>query len=177
MVKSNWKRYKKIGMLTILCFSTLFLLYYFDRLKLDILIGKDSQGMHYNLITINSVLSGFMFTSLSLILSMTNTKTIKKLEQSKYMDSIYDNISIGIITSLISIALSLIMIFVIPDTPHSYIGNILIPFIELLSLIITIGCFMLSIFDVKLIIKHVRKDIVKSKIPQDEIDKVLKKYD
>jgi Fe2+ transport system protein B len=160
-----------------------------NMVDFSILTAKDSSGVHFNLITVNSVLAGFMFTALSLIIGLSNTETVMRLEKAHFMHAIYNNIVLGIIFSIVSIIISLIMIFIMPSI-ISFILNeggierfpivgdivfVFVPFFEITTLILAIGCFVLSVFDTRFIIKSVRKRLLKNTSSDEDMEKTLKK--
>lgn len=152
-------------------------------ISLDAFTGNESNSVHFNLITVNSVFAGFLFSSLTLLVGLSSTKTVIVLERSNYMESIYKNIISGLITSLVSIIASLICIFIVPSIKNnpvivdSYIiKNTLIylgPSIVLLFIIFTITSFFIAIKDVSLIIKSIRRKSLKSAPSKESVSKTL----
>lgn len=143
----------------------------------------------WNIITINSVFAGFMFTSLSILIGVLSSDTIKRLEKASLMEEIYKNIFCGIYCSLLSIVFSLVAIFIGPNV-LSYLSlqkqsvlngsliNIVtsvIPFLMIYTLILSILCFLGSVIDVKFIIKDLRKRLNKGSISEESKREVLKK--
>ncbi len=146
--------------------------YYFlivkGKINLSILTNTTDLSNHFNFITVNSVFVGFLFSSLSLILGLSGTSSIIRLEKAGFMENIYRNISMGIFLSFISIICSLSMIFLknyIIKIPLMF--YIVVPSIELLSLLLTLIVFFKATRDVWFIIKIIRNKIKKS-IPSDD---------
>ncbi|MBC5626075.1 hypothetical protein H8S10_11475 [Clostridium sp. NSJ-49] len=154
-------------------------------LSLSSLVGEGSESIHFNLITVNAVFAGFLFTSITFFIGVNNSKTVEILEQIDYMDKVYKNLNFGFIASLISIIFSLISIFILPaitasknflDSPIKvYILNTIMPAIVLVSMIYTIIKFLNALRHLQFIITSIRR---KSKInapSKERIEKTLQK--
>lgn len=158
--------------------SILIFLVFIDYIGgLDLKIISENQ---FNIITVNTVFAGFLFTSLGIIAGFSNNTSIRKFERIKTMDNIYNNISKGIIFSVLSITIGLIIVlfdfnFIIKNL---FIYNILKStgyIFELFFLIMSIIYFSLSVKYTFFAISVVRADI-KSKLPnQEEVKKILDK--
>ena len=93
-------------------------------IDLRTLIGENSESIHFNLITVNAIFAGFLFTAITFFIGVNTTKTVEVLERIDYMDKVYKNLNMGFIASLISIILSLVSIFVFPAISNvSWIYN------------------------------------------------------
>ena len=64
----------------------------------------------FNIMTMNTVFAGFLFTSLGIIAGFSDNVSIRKFERIKTMDNIYNNILKGIIFSILSIVIGLIIV-------------------------------------------------------------------
>ena len=64
----------------------------FGLLNLSPLIKNINDNL-FNIITVNSVFAGFLFTSITFFVGVSNTKTIVVFERIGYMQKIYDNYS------------------------------------------------------------------------------------
>lgn len=134
---------------------------------------------HFNIITISTVFAGFMFTSLGIIIGFNSNQAIRKFERISTMDKIYKNIIIGIIFSIISVCISLVLVIVkvdvLPETNSikSVIGVVAIV-LELYFLILTIVQFVIYVKHTYFAISVVRQDI-KSKLPtKEDMEETLK---
>lgn len=120
----------------------------------------------FDLISVSSILGGFMFTALSILISISYTEIVRMLEESGHMDTIYFNITVGLIMAFLAIILSIVSIFV--DLPvwiykHSYM-IILLQLKNYLIVFLVGGCiisFGLSILDLKFIVKRIRQRLYK----------------
>lgn len=182
-----WKKYKNIILMsiTMIILSGIFL--YFNLIDMSVLTDVGNESLHFNLITTNSVIAGFMFSSLSLMIGLSSTKTIRRMERASFMDGIYNNITIGIYASILSILISLSMIFIRPNIPLNvieyleereimYILKQGVPMVEVLSMLIGIGCFVLAVIDTKFIVKSVRKNH-RININKEDVKKTLEMID
>ncbi len=119
---------------------------------------QNSKDLYWNIINLNAIISGFMFTSLGIILSTADGKVMRYLATSTIVDKMYINIVFGIWAGIFSIALSLLMIF-INENIFEYLKNI-IPMVLIISIIFTLQCFIKVsiIFNLQCFIKST-KDI------------------
>ena len=131
-----------------------------NKIDLNILTGENRVTNNFNIITISSIFSGFLFTSLSLLLGFSSNKFLINLEHSGYMKDIYHYIIVGLITSFITIILAIGMIF-LKDIEKNIkiIFDFIIPSAELFTLGITILFFCKAIYDVTFVIRQIRKRI------------------
>jgi len=129
---------------------------------LDIIDLSSINDHHFDIITINAVFAGFLFSSLSLILGLGKDRVAVLLERMETTDKIYHIISVGIICNFLSIVFALINIFT---------QNVYSPFIhviEVAALISSMVYFMRAVRYVKLIIRMLRSEIRKQ-MPSEEI--------
>ena len=110
---------------------------------------------HFNIITVNTVFTVFLFTSLYILLGFLNERIIQFFQEAGAMKNVYKNIERGIGSSLISIIFSLINLIVV-DTIKDL--DIIVNFmygLELLFLIITIYYFLKTMKNLKIIINSI----------------------
>lgn len=183
------KEYKKIIKGIIISTIVMSILYLTGAINLTSLVDSNNSEICWNIITINSVFAGFMFTSLSMLISVITSDTIKRLERASLMEEVYKNILCGVYCSLISITFALIIIFILPNLfiylstqeksilkeIGNSIGEKLIPFLMIHTMILSILCFLGSVLDVSFIIKDLRKKINKSSISEENKREILKK--
>lgn len=141
------------------------------------LFSSPGASSYLDLITISSIIGGFMFTSLSILVSVSASSVIQRLERSKHMDSIFANIIVGLVLSIVVIVLSLLFIFIeLPE--KAQLNSVIITFRAFLNkvLIMGVGCsilsFTLSVFDLKFLIKAVRKN-KRTDMSEDDVKQVL----
>lgn len=127
-----------------------FIILYVLRKHGIIYINKNfNRGDHFNIITINSVLAGFLFTGLGIIIGGLGKEKIDRLENGGYLDKYYFAIYTAIFFNIISIIAAIIIIF------GMYAHDILIYF-EQVSLIISVLFFIKSMNNLRKIINKIR---------------------
>lgn len=70
----------------------------------------NNVDFHYNLITFNSVIAGFLFSGISILVSLISNPSIKRLWDNGYLDGLYHSGEIGIGMSVISIVMAFITV-------------------------------------------------------------------
>lgn len=125
----------------------------------------EDKSVHFDLLTVNSIIAGFMFSGLSLILGMSNSKTVEELERAKHMDKIYTNIIVGITFNVISIIISLLVLLQILPKIVVFLVSA-----EITFLIIGIICFGLSVLDLRFLIHNMRGEV--KRIDDNIIDEI-----
>ena len=89
------------------------IIYYFSFNHLDYFIKLyGNHDLHYNLITFNSVVAGFLFSGLSIMVSLISNANIKRLWDNGYMDCMYKAGALSILLSILSIVLSFLQIII-----------------------------------------------------------------
>ena len=169
----NWSKLIKLAYL----FIFIFLVYISYKGGLDFDIIAENQ---FNIITVNTVFAGFLFTSLGIVAGFSNISSIRKFERIDTMDKIYNNILKGIIFSIVSIVIGIVIAII---NFENIIKNTLIYntlkstsyICELFFLIMAIIYFCLSVKHTFFAISVVRMEI-KSKLPnQKKVKEVLEK--
>lgn len=132
------------------------------------------KNSHFDLITVNSIFSGFLFTSLSILLGFNNEEIIEFLEEGDYLDSVYQNVTKGLIFSIVSIITSILNLTIFES--YSYFINVLkyLHSAEMTFLVITIIKFIRAIIDLSFLISNIRT-YKKKKIKEDKINRGLNK--
>jgi len=137
-------------------------------------LGQDSS-YHINIITINSILSGFSLTNLGILISISDEQLVKKLEGTDVLVRRNTVISHSIIFGVISIVCALLFILKsiysinIPVDLYMF-KKILKTFIfnvEMLSLIFSIFYFLLSIKEMIKLLSYIY--VPKQKLSYDKI--------
>lgn len=80
--------------------------------KYDIFWTKiyNDNDFHYNLITFNSVIAGFLFSGISILISLISNNSVKRLWDCGYLDCLYKSGEISIFMSIGSIIMSFITV-------------------------------------------------------------------
>jgi hypothetical protein len=124
-------------------------------IDMSLFLGED-KSVHFDLLTVNSIIAGFMFSGLSLIIGMSNSKTVQELERAKHMDRIYTNIITGIVFNVFSIIISLVVLLRILTNVEIYLVSL-----EIMFLVVGIVCFGLSVIDLRFLIHSIRGEVKK----------------
>ncbi len=178
------KKYKYYILPLVLIFVTL-ILNSIGAIDLNSLTGDNKDSVHFNLITVNSIFAGFLFTAITFFVGINTTKTIEVLERIDYMDKVYKNLNMGFIASLISIMLSLITIFILPTIVEiswikefifiEYILLTIVPIIIIDSLIYTIIKFLIALKHLNFIISSIRRKAKLNAPSKDSVEETLKR--
>lgn len=161
------KRKKLTNWISLFIFVLLIVITYIGGIDLNIIAENQ-----FNIITVNTVFAGFLFTTLGIIAGFSNNPSIRKFERIDTMDNIYNSILKGIIFSISSIVIGLIIALF--NFQH-ILNNIFIYsmlksigyIFELFFLIMTIIYFSLSVKNTFFAISVVRLEI-KNKLPDKE---------
>lgn len=173
------KEYKRIIKSSIISIVIMVVLILVKLISFTSLVNPSNTDVCWNIITVNSVFAGFMFTSLSMLISVVFSDTVKRLERASLMDEVYRNILCGIYCSLLSIGFALIIIFILPNASFKGVlydlVNKAVPFFMVYTLVLSILCFLYSVLDVRFIIKDLRRRINKGTVTEERKREILKK--
>ncbi|OSA69912.1 hypothetical protein [Clostridium botulinum] len=141
-----------------------------------LLINVDAiKDNHFNLITANSVLTGFLLTSLSMLLGFLNEEIIQFFEEAGALKKVYNNIEQGIKYSLGSITMSIINLVI----SEKYITNkIMINYLyslEILLLVITLYYLFSTVKNLRILVDSIKLDRMKKR-NQRKANKGLDKF-
>lgn len=157
MINLSVKQRKIIGRIILVILPLIavsVLLFAFKCLDYDYFISESYKAVQFNVLTINSILLGFMFTSLGIFVSASEAKAIKV--ERDYIQ--YDLLVISIILGLISIGISLItnivIIIITTDLFFKFYKPLII--IEFFSLILGILMFLFTISDTIYVVARIR---------------------
>lgn len=133
MKLKNWIRLGivlllSIGGAVVLIRSPLFDIAKFDGLAPDV---------HYNAISMSATIGGFLFTGISILISVIDKERIKRLWDNSYLDNLYRSAFVGMIANVTTIIVAFLLVFL---NVEKQMVNILID-IEITSLIVGIVFF------------------------------------
>ena len=115
-----------------------------------------NQDLHYNLITFNSVIAGFQFSGLSILISLISNNSIKRLWDNGYMDCMYKSGVFSIVFSVASILISFSQVIIDLDS-HDKLICIMVSTEIILSLS-SIALFVYCVYELLSSIKILRND-------------------
>ena len=152
------KKYKVLIMLLFIAVASGIIIAYSNKFE-DYFVELYScnDDFHYNLITFNSVISGFLFSGISILVSLISNPSIKRLWDNGYLDGLYRSGEIGIIMSVISIIMAFVTvlkIIEIDSTEFIRIWTIFEITSAMGSLILFLYCVEELMFSIKTLRKH-----------------------
>lgn len=85
----------------------IFILIVYLSLKYEWIDTKElDKSNHINILTVNSIFAGFLFTSLGIIAGFMDKEKISNLDKNGYMDKYYNSIYLGLIFHILSAILA-----------------------------------------------------------------------
>lgn len=148
--KRNWIYLFVILVITILITVILFKNSIIKTDKIQKL-GSDFQ---YNIISTSSIIGGFLFTAVSILLSTLSIERIKRLWKHNYLDNLYRYSFTGIIANIISIISAIVLLcFTIDDSIIKYVIEI-----EITSLITGVVFFVCCMFKLFRLVKKLKAE-------------------
>lgn len=153
-MKFVYKQNYLYKLITLMIFSAvLCTISYYTKFSIIPMPTKDIADYHINILTVNSIFSGFALTNLSILLSITDDQLIKKLEGTDILQKRNIVIAHSIIFGSVSILISMFWVLKINlNFVVNLVSNIISEniqkfffYIEIFSLIISILYFLLSI--------------------------------
>lgn len=135
--RKNW--YKLVSVLAISILASILLL---KSSLFNIEIIKFlAPDFHYNAISMSSIIGGFLFTGISILISTIDKDRIKRLWDNNYLDNLYRAAFVGMVANVISIASAFCLLCLCFE---GVIADFIIS-IEITALIIGIVFFVWSI--------------------------------
>lgn len=148
------KKYFKRNRLNIITTIILVLILIFGyRYKCINIQYSFNDSEHFNILTINSILAGFVFTELGIISSAIDRPRISRLDSGGYLDDYFNGMYICITAHILSIVSSTLIIMRVFSV---YKYQLLC--LEELGLFVGIAFFIKSVFRLFKIIKKIRNN-------------------
>lgn len=91
-----------IGVSIVLFKSPLFDISKFEELAPD---------FHYNAISLSAIIGGFLFTGISILISVIDKDRIKRLWDCNYLDNLYCSAFVGMIANVATIIVAFLLVF------------------------------------------------------------------
>ncbi len=123
---------------------------FFDISKFEEL----APDFHYNAISMSAIIGGFLFTGISILISVIDKERIERLWNNSYLDNLYRSAFVGMIANVITIIVAFSLVFL--DLP-SKAEDIFIQ-IEITTLIIGISFFAWCIKHLLFIISKLKTE-------------------
>ena len=80
---------------------------FFDIIKFEEL----SPDFHYNAISMSARIGGFLFTGISILISVIDKERIKRLWDCNYLDNLYRSAFVGMTANIATIAVAFLLVF------------------------------------------------------------------
>lgn len=109
---------------------------------------------HIDILTINSIFIGFLFTTLGILVGFLGNRKIANSDKAGYMDEYYNTVYFGLFFFVTSAACSLLAIFI-----NNLDDNPIILIIEQLTIMFGVAFFIKAIINLANIIKKIRNDL------------------
>ncbi|ADU27202.1 hypothetical protein [Ethanoligenens harbinense] len=142
----------------------------------------NQSGFHFNMVTINSIFAGFLYTNYSLLLGLLDNDTVQKLLGTSVIRRRNDRIFAGIVCAVISIITGVILAIVTAGNTTNSVskavnisGNWILTFLwaaECVFMVFGIFYFTISIREMHMLVNAAGQP--KKKVKQDVIDDVKK---
>ena len=99
----------KVIFLLIITLAVSVLLMSLSILDIDriLCLGNEFQ---YNAISLSAIIGGFLFTGISILLSLIDREGIKRLWENHYLDNIYNSAVVGLVANIVTIILAFMII-------------------------------------------------------------------
>ena len=95
------------------CISAVILICYIAVLFMD-WIAFDNRDMYSYILTISSVMGGFMFAGLGILVSAIATDTIRRYWNAHYLDNLYRTSAFGLACDVLAMILAFVVLYVNP---------------------------------------------------------------
>ncbi|WP_312061115.1 hypothetical protein [Anaerotignum sp.] len=134
------------------------------------------QSFHFNILTVNALFGGFLYTNYSLLIGLSDNSIINKIKNTDILEKRNAHILKGILYSVISIISALFIVLkcnsLNSEAVESFHINLILNF-EIVFLCFTILYFTISLIEMHKLVSEINKSI--SKKSDDEIEKIKDK--
>lgn len=140
-------------------------------INIEFLVGNE-----FNLITINTVLVGFLFTIYTILIPLLDEEALKSYTKTGEINSVFKNINRGIVSGTLSVIFTIIGLSVFKvdkDLPILKIHKIWLG-IEIMFFLVVMFSTLLSIINISTIVEDVRRSKEKL-IQKADVDEEMKK--
>lgn len=103
----NWIWLGIVLLLSIGVSIVLFKSPFFDISKFEEL----APDFHYNAISLSAIIGGFLFTGISILISVIDKDRIKRLWDCNYLDNLYRSAFVGMIANVATIIVAFLLVF------------------------------------------------------------------
>lgn len=137
------------------------------------------SGFHFNVITVNALFGGFLYTNYSLLIGLSDNHIVQELRCTNIIDKRNKHILKGIMYAIVSVIAGLY--FVLIPRGDSEVQNVISCFmanIEIIFLLFSIFFFILSLFEMKRLVRGIyHSDKTKKNEEIDDIRNFIRNHD
>ena len=130
------------------------------------------SSFHFNLITVNALFGGFLYTNYSLLIGLLDNKIIEQVKNTSIIRKRNSHILKGIIYATVSVMSGLYLVLV-PQTVFPWITSLLIN-VEITFMVFLIAYFILSLKEMYNLVNLIHKS--DNSHIDEEIEAVKKQY-
>ena len=148
--RKNWIWLGIVLLMSIGISIALFRSSFFDISKFEEL----APDFHYNAISMSAIIGGFLFTGISILISVIDKERIERLWNNNYLDNLYRSAFVGMTANVITIivAFSLVILDISPKAKNVFVQ------IENTTLIISVVFFAWCIKHLLFIISKLKTE-------------------
>lgn len=139
-----------------------------------LLIVPTDKTFHFNLITINALFGGFLYTNYSLLIGLSDNKVMEKLRNTNIIEKRNHHIFNGILYATLSVIAGILLILY-PDNNY-LLTKLIYPFLqnsEIVFMVSLIIYFLLSLKEMNTLVNNISAS--DNRISKTEIEEIRRK--
>lgn len=111
---------------------------------------------NFDMITLNTILVGFLFTIYTLLVSLINEEAVKTYSETNELPKIFKNIVVGIVLGILTCLLSMVILCIYGEPKSLTMLNKLLYAIDISMFIIVLSSMIMAILNMASIVNAVR---------------------
>ena len=156
-LKEPWNKYKLLYIVLFIIMGFFIFLIVFSKNHITYLRNIcDNDDFNYNLISFNSVIAGFLFSGISILISLLTSSNLSRLWKNGYLDRMCTSGIASILSSLFSICVAFSQI-IISFNENSFTPIILFD-VEVSCLLASLILFIICVVDLWFAIMRFKKE-------------------
>ncbi|MFQ9247391.1 MAG: hypothetical protein ACLR3R_08535 [Clostridium paraputrificum] len=114
----------------------------------------------FNLITVNTVLVGFLFTIYTILIPLLDEESMEVYEKTKEIEKVFKNITLGIVYGILSVLFTIAGLAIFGNTIESNMNKYyrILLTIDLSFFILIMKSTLLAIIDISSIVGYIRRN-------------------
>lgn len=142
--------------------------------KEPLLVVSSDDSFHFNLITINALFGGFLYTNYSLLIGLSDNKLVEKLKDTNILEKRNFHIYNGIFFATVSVVSGIILVlYPKRNSLFSKVFYSLMQNTEIVFMAFLIIYFLLSLREMSILVERI--NISEKKLSTNEINKLKDK--